>query len=233
MDADAKIAALEAKLAALEHKVTLLDDWQAIRRLHFLYGYFIDKCLYQEVVDLFADDGEVWFFGGKFKGKAGVARLYIGRFRKVFTGDLNGPVDGFLLDHPQMQDVIDVAPDGKSAKARIRALMQAGRHVDYGEKRQWWEGGIYENEYVKEDGIWKIKILNYMPQWNADFDTGWAETKPNYVAFITKTLADGDPNGPDELIADTWLWPEHRVVPFHNMHPVTGKPIVPQVAPKK
>ena len=38
-----------------------------------------------------------------------------------------------------------------------------------------------------------------------------------------KTLADGDPLGPDELLKhDERLWPDTRVVPFHNTHPVTG-----------
>ena len=37
-----------------------------------------------------------------------------------------------------------------------------------------------------------------------------------------------DPTGPDELIADAWLWPIHKVVPFHMKHPVTGREIVPQ-----
>ena len=232
MDAPQDISSLEARLAVLETRVTRLDDVNAIRRLHNLYGYYIDKCLYRETVDLFADDGEVRFFGGIYRGKAGVARLYVERFQKNFTNGLNGPVDGFLLDHMQMQDVIDVAPDGKTALGRFRAFMTAGRHKDHGGPRQWWEGGLYENEYVKDGGVWKIKVLNYMPQWHADFETGWAHTRPAYLPFPSKTLAEGDPLGPDELIKDAWLWPDHKVVPFHCPHPVTGQPITPEVAPK-
>jgi carotenoid cleavage dioxygenase len=132
----------------------------------------------------------------------------------------------------QMQDVIDVAPDGKTAQGRFRAFMTAGRHKDHGGPRQWWEGGLYENEYVKEGGVWKIKVLNYMPQWHADYETGWANTRPAYLPFPAKTLADGDPIGPDELIRDAWLWPDHEVVPFHCPHPVTGQPVTPEAAPK-
>ncbi|HET6969617.1 MAG TPA: nuclear transport factor 2 family protein [Phenylobacterium sp.] len=217
----------DQRLAALEARLTQLEDIEAVRKLQFLYGYLIDQCMYDEVVDLFADDGEVRFFGGRFIGKAGVRRLYVGRFRKTFTGDVNGPVDGFLLDHPQLQDVIDIQADGHTALARVRALMQAGRHADHGGPRQWWEGGLYENTYVKEGGVWKIKVLDYKPQWHADFDKGWAHTPPNYVPFFTRTFAQGEPTGPDELI-DAWLWPDRRVVPFHNPHPVTGKPMVPE-----
>jgi hypothetical protein len=47
------------------------------------------------------------------------------------------------------------------------------------------------------------------------------------VPFFSKTFQDGEPTGPDELM-DAWLWPERQVVPFHNAHPVTGKPMAPQ-----
>jgi hypothetical protein len=221
-----KIRALEQKIEQLSKQIGILEDIHAIRRLHHIYGYYIDKCLYEETVELFTEDCEVRFMGGIFKGKAGARRLYIERFQKNFTYGKNGPVYGFLLDHPQMQDVVDVAPDGKTAKGRFRCFMQAGRHeLAEGETRQWWEGGLYENEYVKEDGVWKIKVLNYRGLWHADFDKGWAHTPPNlYPMFSEKDLYPQNPVGPDELITPTpVLWPETDVVPFHYPHPVTGK----------
>lgn len=220
-----RIAALEATVAELGRRLTVQEDEQAIRKLQHLYGYLIDKCLYRETVDLFTENCEVHFFGGIYKGKAGAARLYIDRFQSRFTHGNNGPVDGFLLEHPQLQDIIDVQPDGVTAFGRARSFMQAGRHKDYGEPRQWWEGGIYENTYRKVDGVWRIHILDYSPQWHADFETGWANTRPNYVPFL-KTIYPEDPTGPDELKEDVWLWPTHKLVPFHTVHPVTGKPIV-------
>lgn len=225
--ADQKIAELEARVAELSNHVGILEDVKAVRALQFAYGYYIDKCLYDETVDLFADDGEVWFMGGIFKGRAGVHRLYCGRFRANFTGGHNGPIHGFLLDHPQLQDIVDVAPDRKTAKGRFRSMMQAGRHESIsgaGElPRQWWEGGVYENEYTKEDGVWKIKRLNYRPVWHATFEDGWAHTPPQYVPFYTETYPT-DPLGPDELMdPPPVLWPDMDVLAFHYPHPVTGK----------
>ncbi len=222
-----RIAALESSVAALTQRLTGLEDVHAIRCLHHLYGYYIDKCLYRETVELFTDDCEVHFFGGIYRGKAGAKRLYIDRFQKNFTFGNNGPVDGFLLDHMQMQDVVTVAADGQTAKARFRCFMAAGRHKDHGAARQWWEGGLYENDYRKEDGVWKIHVLNYVPQWHADFESGWANTRLNFVPFLDKTIPD-DPTGPDELKPDTWLWPTHKVVPFHSPHPVNGSTIEPE-----
>ena len=122
------VAALAARVEQLADEVGLLNDAQAIRKLQHAYGYYLDKCLYDEVVDLFADGGEVRFMGGAFKGKAGLRRLYCDRFRKNFTGGYNGPVYGFLLDHLQLQDIVDVAPDRNTARGRFRCFMQAGSH---------------------------------------------------------------------------------------------------------
>lgn len=221
-----KLAALEAQVQALTRQVGLLEDTHAVRTLHHKYGYYIDKCLYQETVELFAEDAEVRFFGGIYKGKAGARRLYIDRFQKRFTGGKNGPVYGFLLDHPQMQDVVTVAPDGQTAQGRFRCFMQAGRHaLAEGDTRQWWEGGLYENRYVKEHGVWKIQVLDYRPVFHADYDTGWAHTKPQYLPFFDTTYP-ADPLGPDALMTDPApvLWPDMEVMDFHYPHPVTGAP---------
>ena len=53
----------------------------------------------------------------------------------------------------QFQPVITVAPDGQSAKVRSRALSIMGNW----QRNSQWMGGVYENDYVKENGVWKIK----------------------------------------------------------------------------
>src|SRR4030042_5660671 len=130
MTASCSDKCLAEKVEQMSNRLGILEDTQAIRNLHHAYGYYIDKCLYEDVVDLFAEDGEVHFAGGIYRGKnEGVRRLYVESFLMGFTGGKPGPVHGFLLDHLQMQDVIHVAPDGKTARARFRAFMQAGAHA--------------------------------------------------------------------------------------------------------
>ena len=102
---------VEQRLSALEHRVGELEDVNAIRRLHWAYGYYIDFNLPEQVADLFAEDGVVVFLSGEYVGKAGVMRLYGDWIQHRFTGGRPGPVDGLLLDHFQMQDIITVAPD--------------------------------------------------------------------------------------------------------------------------
>src|SRR5581483_10188792 len=198
-----ELEALKQQVARLTRQVHALEDASAIRRVQFAYGYFMDKGLYQEVVDLFAADGEVRFMGGR-----------------------NGPVYGLLLDHLQLQDIIDVAADGQSARGRFRALLQGGSHTTRtdappGIPQQWWEAGVYENEYVREEGVWRIKVLDYRLSWQADFDKGWAHSTPHPGPFFRKTYP-ADPHGPDELSAEPApFWPDTAVVPFHFSHPVT------------
>ncbi|MFD2415340.1 nuclear transport factor 2 family protein [Amycolatopsis pigmentata] len=222
-----EIAELRRTVTELADRVRRLEATNEVRQLQFKYGYYLDKCLYQEVVDLYSEDGEVVFAGGIYRGRAGIERLYLHRFRERFTGGHNGPVRGFLLDHMIMQDVITIAPDGASARARMRCLMQAGVHESTPEQasrtqfEQWWEGGLYENRYVLEDGVWKIRRLGYTPFWHADYDAGWAHTPP-LTNIIPKVTFPEDPLGPDELVDGFEFFPATEVVPFHYPHPVTG-----------
>lgn len=222
------LSALRMQLGQLANEVGALRDLHSIRKLQHAYGYYLDKCLYDEVVDLFSDQGEVRFMGGVFRGRAGLQRLYCDRFRRNFTGGRNGPVHGFLLDHLILQDIVDVAPDRASACGRFRCFMQAGSHESRKSAvphtpRQWWEGGIYENTYIHEDGLWKIRILNYRAIYHGLFEQGWAHTPPNFVPFFSKTHPE-DPVGPDALMEPApVLWPDTDVVPFHYTHPVTGR----------
>jgi hypothetical protein len=219
-----KIGELEKKIEQMANEIGVLQDVHQIRRLQHAYSYYLDKCLYDEVVDLFSEDIEVHFAGGIFKKRAGARRVFCDRMRKYFTGGHNGPVFGFLLEHLQLQDVIDVEQDRKTAKARFRYLMQAGRHESAGgELVQWWEGGIYENQYVREDGIWKFKLLSPHVVWQADYETGWAHTRPHYVQFFNDTYPK-NPIGPDALEDPApVLWPDTDICPYHYPHPVTGK----------
>jgi hypothetical protein len=185
----------------------------------------MDKGFYEAILELFSDDCEVHFLGGIYKGKLGARRLFIGKFRATFWGGTDGPKPGILMEHPQLQDIVDVAPDRKTAKGRFRYFMQAGTHYTTGKPYQWWEGGLYENVYVKQDGVWKIKVLIPKMVYIGEYEHGWAYTKPQMFPSAAKTYPE-DPLGPDELTKEKQvLWPDVDILPFHYPHPVTGKQI--------
>ena len=219
------------RVAELEHRLGIVEDELAIRRLQHAYGYYLDKCYYDEVVDLFDEDGEVVFIGGVYKGRAGRRPAVHRPVPQRFADGHNGPQFGRLLDHPMLQDVIHVDPDRRTAYARFRTLMQAGTHELVANEqtpvRQWMEGGLYENTYVRVDGTWKIKKLFYRAFWHGTMDDGWAHTPVDYVPNASVTYPE-DPYGPDELLQNApRLWPETTTLPFHYRHPVTGKEFVP------
>lgn len=227
MSVDEQVARLEKQVEYLTNRVGILEDAQEIRHLQHKYGYYMDKAFYEAIIDLFSDDCEIHFLAGIFKGKAGARRLFIDRFRAHFARGIDGPKPGILMEHPQLQDIIDVAPDRKTAKARFRYFMQAGTHYTTGTAYQWWEGGLYENVYVKDNGVWKIKVLIPKMVYVGEYEHGWAYTKPQFVPFMTETFP-ADPLGPDELCLDERvLWPETDVLPFHYSHPVTGAQVGP------
>ena len=220
-----RITELENRIAVLTHQIGILEDVHTIRCLQHKYGYYMDNAFYEAIVELFSEDCEIHFLAGIFRGKAGAKRLFIDRFRAVFAGGIDGPKRGILMEHPQLQDVIDVAPDRKTAKARFRYFMQAGTHYTTGKAKQWWEGGLYENVYVKENNIWKIQVLVPKMVYIGEYEHGWAYTKPQYVPFMSTTYPE-DPLGPDELVPnERVLWPDTDVLDFHYPHPVTDKEI--------
>jgi hypothetical protein len=207
----------------LSHRAGVLEDIQTIRTLHFKYGYYFDKWMFAEVVDLFSENCEVHFLNGIFEEKPGARRMFGGGF------GINGPVFGVLTDHLQVQAIVDVAPDRMSAKGRFRCFLMGGIHETRTEPtripNQFWEGGVYKNSCVKENGVWKIEVLNYILGWQAEYEKGWAHSalKLLMVSRFEKTYPE-DPRGPDVLKPDPMqFWPQAFVVPFHYPHPVTGK----------
>ena len=82
--------------------------------------------------------------------------------------------DGRLNEHLQVMPVVTLAPDGLSAKARWRAIALEG---DFGRDAFWGEGP-YENAYVKDGGVWKIKTLHWYQALYVPYDGGW-QTNPD------------------------------------------------------
>lgn len=225
-----EVEELRAAVADLSDRLGRLEDVNAIRRLHFAYGYYIDYCHYEDVVYLFAEDAEVVFLSGVYTGHKGIRRLYIEWIQQLFNQGREGADDGFLFDHIQMQDVITIADDRRTAKGRFRGVMLGGnhdirKHVPPGVPQQFMESGIYENDYVCEDGVWKIKRLDYMLQWQAEYERGWAHTDAHLRP--AQVLFPEDPVGPDYLLeVRRETWPYRQDTPVHWAHPVVARKLL-------
>ncbi len=195
----------------LRQQVQHLEDVRDIQILQRAYGYYVDKNLWPQVADLFAEDGTLEIGGrGVFVGKSRVLQ---------YLQWLGSPVEGKLYDHTQLQPVVDVSADGKTAKGRWRALVFGGNL-----------GGdsvlgdcIYENEYRKENGKWKIATLHaYFIMYTMLNRGGWGKfAMPN--TRPEKTLP---PDRPPTLVYD--MYPGVLTAPNHFVNPVTG--VAPAVA---
>ena len=153
MTIEAKLQALTEALARVEKRAQAAEDYIAISNLQRTYGYYVDKFQWEQVADLFARDAIIEINArGKFKGHERI-REYMRHF---------GPAQrGVLMNHIQLQPVIHIDEDGETAHGRWRAMMQVG---ELGGVARLGEA-IYENRYIKEDGVWKIAYRSELVDW--------------------------------------------------------------------
>ena len=204
MDLEATVAELAERLAAVERRAQAAEDHLAVANLQRAYGYSVDKSCWEHVADLFARDAVLEINGrGRFIGHERI-REYMRHF--------GPPRDGLLMNHMQLQPLIHVEADGTRAHARVRALMMVGQ---YGDHAMWGEA-IYENAYVKEDGVWKIAKLKAYQVLYTPYDKGWA-------LEVSPLLSEFGDFPPDEPIEPYPVYPEYFCPPFHYRNPVSGR----------
>ncbi|MDB5684899.1 MAG: hypothetical protein JWM75_2597 [Sphingomonas bacterium] len=197
------------RLKALDARITRLEDANAIERVQRTYGYLVDKAMWTEVSELFADDGTLEIGGrGIFVGRPRVLEY----LRKGLGTER--PTENRLINHMQFQPVTTVDPDGRTGHLRGRAFVMSALQGFSG-----WGIPLYENGYIKENGVWKIKSLRGPFTMYTSYE-GWAKVAtPN-------TRPDSFLPPPDRLPTEVYLtYPSPYIVPFHYPHPVTRKPI--------
>ncbi|HVY80137.1 MAG TPA: nuclear transport factor 2 family protein, partial [Steroidobacteraceae bacterium] len=196
------------RLADLAQRAALLKDAQEVENLQRIYGYYLDRNMWDQVADLFAEDGTIeWAQQGVYVGKPRV-RAFL---------DLLGPqgaTDGVLNDHIQLQPIVDVAPDGRTARVRSREFTMTGQYRGTGT----WSEGIYENTFVKQNGVWKFQSLHFYPTFITDYDKGWAKDAQPAPTVSARLPPDRPPTQVYEI------YPKANVPPFHYRNPVTGEP---------
>lgn len=211
-DVAARVAAAQARLAALDQRAVRVSDVNEIENLQRSYGYYVDKMLWEHVLDLFTEDATMEIgLGGVYVGKDSIRRyLY------SLSGGVEGPVEGVLYDHFQLQPIVTVAPDGRTAKGRWRAFIMTGT-FGAGSGGNWGEGP-YENEYVKESGIWKISKLHWYATFYVPYEGAWLNSSADDVRAYSEGRGVTPDRPPSELYAP---YPAAFVPPFHYPNPVS------------
>jgi len=205
--ADPELTSLRAHVTALEQRKTLLEDVNAIERLQGAYGYYVDRALWDEVANLFADDGTI---------EIGLDGVYVGKPRVreylyALGGGHQGLGTGELNEHMQVMPAISVGADGRTAKARWRAIALVGNLGG----DAFWAEGPYENEYVKDGGVWKIKSLHWYQALLVPYAGGWQNQPDPTGGRAVTTLS---PDRPPSVEYKTW--PDTYVPAFSFANPV-------------
>ncbi|HEX3836521.1 MAG TPA: nuclear transport factor 2 family protein [Steroidobacteraceae bacterium] len=200
-------AAAARRIAQLRWQVDRLDDQHQIEILQRTYGYFVDKNLWKQIADMFTEDGTL---------EIGGRGVFVGRTRVLqYLQWLGKPQYGRLYDHTQIQPIVDVSPDGTVAKGRWRALVFGG---DLNGTSVIGDC-IYENEYRKENGIWKISKLHAYFEMYSTLERGWE----NFAIPNTHPEKALPPDLPPTTVYE--MYPGSLVAPMHYGNPVTGKPV--------
>src|SRR5205085_5687934 len=99
-------------LAGLSTRLRALNDEDTVRNLQSALGYYIDRKMWDDVVDMFAADGVAEVSGSAWRGKAGLRRWLEGTMGPA------GLRHGELNDRPQFDVTISISPGGREAWAR-------------------------------------------------------------------------------------------------------------------
>ncbi len=201
----------EAQLAKLEAEVIAGEDLSALKRLQRAYGYYVSKGLWEDVADLFTDDGVGHYPDGTYVGKTSLRLMFL---QNEGQGKL-GLGEGRLKDHMILQPVVHLDTDGRTARGRWRLISMNGRLG--GETN--WQGGVYENVYVKEGGVWKISVLRFLPSFSGAYENGWSgQAPPAGTPFAVppgKLTPLAHPHAPDRPIDGCRGYPAACSSEFH------------------
>jgi hypothetical protein len=163
MAPDGAAPATAASLADLSARIRRLNDEDSVRNLQAAYGYYADRKMWDDVVDLFSADGAVESGGERYVGKDGVRRW-------LETMGPAGLTHGQLNDRPQFDTTVEVAPGGNEAWVRG---IELGMLAEADQEKGWWEGTAFRNRFVREDGVWKLKEVRRFTLFRSDYDLGW------------------------------------------------------------
>jgi hypothetical protein len=202
----------DREMARLDAEIGRLEASRAVKHLQRAYGFYMDRALWREAADLFAPDATLEIGAdGVYAGRERIAEY----LRRAGGGGTGLPW-GILADHYQLQPVVHVSADGLTAEARWRDFGLLG---EYG-KSATWEEGIYENAYVKRDGIWMIQALHLYVDFIVPYEKGWARAVNAPAADQRSSVARAFP--PDRPPSAAYKrFPDSEVVPFHYRNPAT------------
>jgi hypothetical protein len=166
---------------SLEKVVARLDAESKIRNVMGTYSYLLTAARYHDIVKLFAQrdpNVRVEMNWGVYDGIEGVKRCY----SKFHAEQIIGA--GVMAVHALTTPVIEVAGDLKTAKAVwiSPGHITGGPFTPDGSIRAHWAWMRYGNDFILEDGEWKIWHLHVFGIFMCPVDKSWAELGDMHAA---------------------------------------------------
>lgn len=154
---------VERLSASVRHATAI----RAVKRLQHALNHYREAGQWDEAARLFTSGATAQVGTQQFSGPAQIlahlqAQVLDGTGRRrLGEADLN--------THLALSPVVTLDWDGRVARGRWHELSMTGRFGSHAN----WANGIYENEYVEEDGVWKIRRLHYYPSFAGAYSPGW------------------------------------------------------------
>ena len=138
-----EVETLAKQVEQLQGRIQVLEDENAIQKLETAYAYFLEHLMVDEITDCWVDGGAlVWVGLGVFRDKPAIKKVWE-TVKEHFAEKGETRHMG-----PRISPYVTIAPDGKTANARWYV---AGTPLG--------AGMLCENTYVKDDGVWKIDVM--------------------------------------------------------------------------
>ncbi len=213
---------LEAKVKMLEQKVQVLEDTEDIKKLQRAYGYYLEHWMAEDLIDLFADnpDSTLKIAAGEYHGKPAIRRFF--RHGKEDTELKKSENGEFLHQVMQLSGVVHVNPDGKTAHGRWYGFGANAFPAEGGKVNPGWMDGVYEVEYIKEKGIWKLLKVRWCMTFHAPWVNSFVDPEKRVDYKMDRPYQRAGALRPTGTPEET-LYPSNFICPFHFDNPVSGR----------
>lgn len=145
------LSELEAKLALLEQQLTDVNDLEAVRQLTYRYVNSIALTQWDDLMSCFAPDARMELSDAFHDDKIILNSTEIKeRFVNLISKEHHG-TDAPYVVHPTVRKEGDVIK-GNFMLYWLWSYQRTGQML-------FWQQLIYDNDYIKVNGEWKIQVL--------------------------------------------------------------------------
>lgn len=141
-------------LEEIEKRLRAVEDLEQVKQLQIRYVDCLMFSKWDEIMDCFTDDCVLDVFVGRevpIKGKEEIEKAFREMISKKHIGR-----EGDIVTHPI------VSVDGDKATGHWLIYFMEYRTTDW--QAPGWVLGIYDAEYVRVDGRWKISYIKWEPK---------------------------------------------------------------------